>query len=122
MAMLNRSSLPWIASGSPSGLLAQYDRTMWNVFETAFDELSKEAFSLISILAFLHTDFIPEELLEKAIEMKLVPWLNSSHDLLDRLRELRQRQLIRRNTSGAEPFLTIHRTVQWAVLLRLSED
>ncbi len=119
---LSKSSHPWTASDKLVGPVTQYDRTLQTVFKKAFDDLSQEAFSLISLLAFLHPDFIPEELFEKAIQKKLLPWLKSRHDLLERIRELRRRQLIRRDTSGAEPFLTIHRTVQWNVLLRISED
>ena len=119
---LSKSSHPWTASHKLVGPVTQYDRTLQTVFKKAFDDLSEEAFSLISILAFLDPDFIPEEVFEKAIKRKLLTWLKSRHDLVERIRELRQRQLIRRDTSKAQPFLTIHRTVQWNVLLRISED
>ena len=38
------------------------------------------------------------------------------------IRTLRCRQLIRRDTSGSSPYISIHRTVQWNVLFDLSKD
>jgi hypothetical protein len=35
---------------------------------------------------------------------------------------LRKRQLVRRDTTGSKPFVSIHRTVQWSVILDLSKD
>lgn len=35
---------------------------------------------------------------------------------------LRKRQLVRRDTTGSDPFTSIHRTVQWSVILDLSKD
>ena len=36
-------------------------------------------------------------------------------------RVLRRRQLIRRETSGEEPFLSIHRSLQWSIIVDLSK-
>lgn len=35
---------------------------------------------------------------------------------------LRRRQLVRRDTTGSRPYLSIHRTVQWSVILDISKD
>ena len=38
------------------------------------------------------------------------------------IRKPERRQLIRREISGAEPYLVAHRRVQWNVLVHLSKD
>ncbi len=77
---------------------------------------------MIGILAFLNPDHIPEALFVTAIETRSLGFLRSKADLLEMIRELCRRQLIRRDVSGAEPYLATHRTVQWNVLLYLSRD
>ena len=41
---------------------------------------------------------------------------------MEMIRNLRVRQLVRRDTSSSEPFLSMHRTLQWSILHGLSKD
>lgn len=106
----------------------QYERNLEIVLDIAITELSEDARRMIGILAFLNPDYIPEEIFITAMERRSLRWLDSETDLLelvhelDLVRELEKRQLIRRDVSGAEPYLVMHRTVQWTVLVQLSRD
>ncbi len=117
---LKTSSNAW--SASAVGPVNQYEKNLETVFNIAIGELSDQARGAIGILAFLNPDHIPEALFEKAIETRSLDFLRKKADLLEIIRELRRRQLIRREVSGTEPYLAIHRTVQWNVLLFLSKD
>ncbi len=117
---LKTSSNAWTASAV--GPVNQYEKNLETVFDIAIGELSDQARGAIGILAFLNPDHIPEALFEKAIETRSLDFLRKKADLLEIIRELRRRQLIRRGVSGTEPHLAIHRTVQWNVLLFLSKD
>lgn len=100
----------------------QYERSLIDVFEKAFEDLNAPTRELINILAFLDPDFMPEEILHKAIENKRFEHITSKHDLVDCYFELRSRQLIKRDASNSDPYINIHRGVQWNVLLDLSHD
>ena len=41
---------------------------------------------------------------------------------MEMIRNLRARQLVKRDTSASEPFLSMHRTLQWSILHGLSKD
>ena len=97
-------------------------RSLFTVFEKAFEDLTPAARELLNILAFLDSDGVPEDMLMSAIENKSFSSIGSRNDLLDCYFELRTRQLIRRDTSGQESYISIHRVVQWNVLLGLSID
>jgi tetratricopeptide (TPR) repeat protein len=115
------SSSLWTESSRVSGP-ASYERNLESVFNKAFKELSPPARSMLNILAFLNPDSIPEALFLNGIKAGILPFLKSKADLEKCRFELRQRQLVRRDTTGPDPFISIHRTVQWNVLLQLSED
>ena len=117
---LRTSSNAWTASAV--GPVNQYEKNLETVFDIAIAELSDSARGMIGILAFLNPDYIPEALFERAIETHSLDFLRNKADLIDLIRELRRRQLIRRDYSGTEPYLATHRTVQWNVLLYLSKD
>ena len=117
---LKTSSDAWTASAV--GPVNQYGKNLETVFDIAITELSDNARRMISILAFLHPDHIPAELFITAIGTRSLGFLRNEADLLEITRELERRQLIRRNISGAEPYLATHRTVQWNVLVRLNKD
>ena len=57
---LHSSSKVWAASATDT--LSQYDKTLESVFQIAFDELPENARGLVSMLAFLSPDSIPEDL------------------------------------------------------------
>ena len=58
----------------------------------------------------------------RAIETGSLKFLRNKAGLLEMVRELRKRQLIRRELSSAGAYLAIHRTVQWNTLLYLSKN
>ena len=117
---LKTSSNTWIASAVSS--VNQCEKNLETVFDVAITELPDNARRMISILAFLHPDHIPEELSITVIRTGSLSFSRNDADLLDIIRELKRRQLIRRDVSHAEPYLTTHRTVQWNVLVHLSKD
>lgn len=117
---LKTSSDAWAASAvSP---VNQYEKNLETVFDIAITELSDNARRMIGILAFLHPDHIPEELFITAIGTRSLGFLRNEADLLEIHRELERRQLIRWDVSCAQPYLAIHRTIQWNVLVYLSKD
>ncbi len=117
---LKTSSNAWTAS--VVGPVNQYEKNLETVFNIAIAELSDSARGVIGIIAFLNPDHIPEALFQKAIERHSLGFLQSKADLLEVIRQLRRRQLVRRDISGTEPYLATHRVVQWNVLLYLSKD
>ncbi len=117
---LKTSSDAWTASAV--GPVDQYEKNLETVFKIAITVLSDNARTMIGILAFLNPDHIPEEIFITAIEKRSLGFIHDEADLLEIVHELQRRQLIRRDVSGAEPYLATHRTVQWDVLLQLSRD
>lgn len=117
---LKHSSNAWTAS--VVGPVNQYEKNLETIFDIAISELSEGGRGLIGILAFLNPDHIPQAIFDTAVEKKSLGFLNSNADFLEMVRELRRRQLIRRDVSGSESYLATHRTVQWNVLLYLSKD
>lgn len=99
-----------------------YEKSLITVFSKAFEDLTPPARELLNILAFLDPDSVPEEMFANAIEAKHLKTIHSKNDLLECYFELRSRQLIRRDTSSRDPYISIHRVVQWNVLLDLSAD
>lgn len=99
-----------------------YSRNLRTVFDKAFEDLEPATRELLNILAFLDPDSIPETIFASAIEERLFKFIHSKEDLYACYFELHGRQLIRRDTSGKDHFVTIHRVVQWNVLLSLSDD
>ena len=100
----------------------RYDKSLISVFDKAFDALTPAARELLNVLAFLDPDSVPEDMLAAAIEASRFEHIHSKHDLLDCYFELRNRQLIRRDTSSKDSYIAIHRVVQWNVLLDLSTE
>ena len=94
------------------GPVNQYERNLEIVFNIATTMLSDNARTMISILAFLNADHVPEEMFITAIEKDSLSFLHNEADLLELVHELEQRQLIRRDVSGTEPYLATHHTVQ----------
>ena len=117
---LKTSSDAWTASAA--GPVNQYEKNLETVFDIAITEFSGNARRMIGILAFLHPDHIPEELFVTAIGTRSLGFLRNEAHLLEIIRELEKRQLIRRDVSRGEPYLAMHRTVQWNVLVHLSKD
>jgi tetratricopeptide (TPR) repeat protein len=99
-----------------------YERSLITVFKKAFEDLTPPARELLNILAFLDPDSVPEEIFDQAIKNKRFNLINSKNDLIACYFELRSRQLIRRDTSGKTSYVSMHRVVQWNVLLDLSAD
>ncbi|KAK4550294.1 hypothetical protein LTR36_003261 [Oleoguttula mirabilis] len=99
-----------------------YERSLRSVFNKAFEDLTPAARELLNILAFCDPDSVPEDIMAKAIEDNRFKCIHSKNDLLDCYFELRSRQLIRRDTSSEDSYISIHRVVQWNVLLDLSVD
>lgn len=97
-----------------------YEKTLGTVFDIALKELPPGARNLIDILAFLNPDSIPEGILIAPHDNEEVNFLSKKVDLLEMTRILRRRQLVRRETSGEEPFLSIHRSLQWSIIVDLS--
>ena len=120
IAALKSSSNAWAASAV--GPANQYEKNLETVFNTAITELSENAQGVLAILAFLSPDRIPQELFRKAIEIGLIESLHSETDLGEMLHELQGRQLIQTEVFGPDAFITIHRTLQWNILLFLSKD
>lgn len=117
---LKHSSNAWTASAV--GPVNQYEKNLQTVFDIAISELSDRARELLSILAFLNPDNIPEALFEIAVQRGSLKFLHTKADLVEIIRELRKRQLIRREASTSDPYIATHRTVQWNVLLFLSKN
>ncbi|KAF2446062.1 hypothetical protein P171DRAFT_519658 [Karstenula rhodostoma CBS 690.94] len=115
---LKQSCQAWEVSAV--GPAKQYDKTLATVFEIALKELSEDARELINLLAFLNPDHIPETLFTDRIGSPTLAFLTSEPRFSETIRVLRNRQLVGRDTSGSPKFLTIHRTVQMAVLHDLS--
>ncbi|KAJ9604888.1 hypothetical protein H2200_010277 [Cladophialophora chaetospira] len=99
-----------------------YARSLESVFTKAFADLKPPSRELLNVLAFLDPDSIPLDILENAIAEKAFEHIDSKYALDDCYWELRSRQLIRRDRSATGPYLSIHRVVQWNVLLDLTED
>ncbi|KAG8533100.1 uncharacterized protein KY384_001883 [Bacidia gigantensis] len=117
---LQHSSNAWTASAI--GPVSQYEKNLETVFDIAIAELSDKAREVLTILAFLNPDNIPEALFDAAVGKDSLKFVHNKADLLEIIRELRKRQLIRREASVSEPYIATHRTVQWNVLLFLSKD
>lgn len=117
---LKHSSNAWAASAVRP--VNQYEKNLESVFDMAISELSDRARELLAILAFLNPDNIPEALFETAVKKGSLKFLHNKADLLEIIRELRKRHLIRREASTSDPYIAIHRTVQWNVLLFLSKN
>ena len=93
-----------------------------NIDPITITVLSDNARIMIGILAFLNADHVPKEMFVTAIEKGSLGFLRNKAGLLELVHELEQRQLIRRDVSGSEPYLATHRTVQRNVLLYPSSD
>ncbi|MCJ1398272.1 hypothetical protein MMC11_001469 [Xylographa trunciseda] len=116
--IMKRSSHAW--TDSQHTKTKHYERTLGTVFDIALKELPEGPRILINILAFLNPDSIPEDILLAPQDTEEVAFLSRRADLLEIIRILRRRQLVRRETSGEEPFLIIHRSLQWGIIVDLS--
>lgn len=132
--IMKRSSNAW--DDTQHTKTKHYEKTLGTVFDIALKELPTGTRSLIDILAFLNPDSIPEGILIAPHDNEEVKFLSSKAEyvrnfliiapslrgyrLLEMTRILRRRQLVRRETSGGEPFLSIHRSLQWSILVDLS--
>lgn len=132
--IMKRSSNAW--DDTQHTKMKHYEKTLGTVFDIALKELPTGTRSLIDILAFLNPDSIPEGILIAPHDNEEVKFLSSKAEyvrnfliiapslrgyrLLEMTRILRRRQLVRRETSGGEPFLSIHRSLQWSILVDLS--
>lgn len=99
-----------------------YSKSLVKVFDKAFEALTAPARELLNILAFLDPDCIPEEIFTKAIEDSQLNMIKDKADLVECYFELRNRQMIQRDGNDTEQYISIHRAVQWNVLLHLSKD
>ena len=117
---LKSSSDAWAAGAA--GPVDQYEKKLETVFDTAIAELSDDARSILTILAFLNPDHIPQESFENARKLGSLDFLHGKADLNELFHELQGRQFIQREASGPDSYITIHRTLQWNVLLFLSKD
>ncbi|KAL9015104.1 MAG: hypothetical protein Q9173_000285 [Seirophora scorigena] len=136
LQIMKRSSNAW--EDTQHTKLKHYERTLGTVFNTALSELKNypAARKLINILAFLNPDNIPKGILVSPHDNEKVKFLSSkakrvcqpyevddelnSFSVLEMTRILRRRQLVRRETSGVEPYLSIHRSLQWSIIVDLS--
>lgn len=132
--IMKRSSNAW--EDTQHTQTKHYEKTLGTVFDIALKELPPGARNLIDILAFLNPDSIPESILIAPHDNEEVKFLSSKagyvrkfliiapslrgYSLLEMTRILRRRQLVRRETSGGEPFLSIHRSLQWSIIVDLS--
>lgn len=132
--IMKRSSNAW--DDTQHTKTKHYEKTLGTVFDIALKELPTGTRSLIDILAFLNPNSIPEGILIAPHDNEKVKFLSSKAEyvrnfliiapslrgyrLLEMTRILRRRQLVRRETSGGEPFLSIHRSLQWSILVDLS--
>ena len=90
---IQASSNAWTASAV--GPISQYEKTLETVFDIAIREFSDNARAIIFIQAFLDPDHIPEALFMRAIETGSLKFLTNIADVLEMVRKLRKRQLIR---------------------------
>ncbi|KAL9103692.1 MAG: hypothetical protein Q9163_001286 [Psora crenata] len=120
LEIMKRSSNAW--EDTQHTKVMHYERTLGTVFDIALKELPPKTRNLIEILAFLNPDSIPEGILNAPHDDDEVSFLGNKADLLEMTRILRRRQLVRRETSGEEPFLAIHRSLQWSIIVDLSRN
>lgn len=123
---VKKSAELWEAAPRVKGV-AHYEKSLATVFEKAFSALKdkggneKPAGDLLNILAFLNPDSIPEEMFTHGIENNMLTSIPSIQVLRACYFDLGNRQLIRRETVSNKWHISIHRTVQWNLLVELSK-
>ncbi|KAL8897522.1 MAG: hypothetical protein Q9207_007174 [Kuettlingeria erythrocarpa] len=121
LQIMKRSSNAW--EDTQHIKMQHYEKTSGIVFDIALKELSKypKDRKLVDILAFLNPDSIPEGILIAPHNSEEVDFLSSKADVLEMIRVLRRRQLIKRETSGSEEAcLSIHRSLQRSITVDLT--
>jgi hypothetical protein len=100
-----------------------YEWSLRSVFVKAFEDLSPSAQELLDILAFCDPDSVPEDIFLHAVEDGNFGCIRSKSELTECYFELRSRQLIvlKRDSSSKHKYVSVHRMVQWNVLLELSK-
>ncbi|KAI0855114.1 hypothetical protein F4860DRAFT_521970 [Xylaria cubensis] len=122
LAHLKRSSRLW-SRHINRNYVQDYDCALGAVFDLAISELGEQALKLIYILAYLNPDAIPEEMLVTSHKDKSLEFLNDPSNFMYIIKDLRTRQLIKRERSGPNSFhLSIHRTTQLCILNSLSDN
>ncbi len=97
-------------------IMADHPESVTTTLSLSFEKVeqaSKAALELLSCLAFLHPDAIPDELLEQGASQlgaQLQAVVTDALEFEKAIGELRKYSLVRRNPDGAT--LTIHRLVQ----------
>ncbi|OQO00719.1 hypothetical protein B0A48_13210 [Cryoendolithus antarcticus] len=99
-----------------------YYGSLQSVFNKAFEDLTPSARELLNVLAFYDPEYIPEDIFIAAIDARKFEHIHNKGDLFACYFELRNRQLVRRDTANRDSYISIHRVVQWNVLLDLSCD
>ncbi|KAI0965360.1 hypothetical protein F4678DRAFT_485319 [Xylaria arbuscula] len=119
---LKRSSRLW-SRHLNRNYVQDYDYTLGAVFDLAISELGEQPLKLIYLLAYLNPDGIPEEMLVTSHKDKSLEFLNDPSNFMFVIKDLRMRQLVKRERSGSNSFhLSIHRTTQLCILNTISED
>ncbi|KAL9036049.1 MAG: hypothetical protein Q9180_004523 [Flavoplaca navasiana] len=120
---IKRSSNVWEASAV--GPAKRYEKTLETVFDIALSpqKLGELPHMFINVLAFLNPDGIPLDIFTAHFKDPKYKFARTEDELTEHIRVLRRRQLVKREVSSKKvQYLTIHRSVQWNILLHLSKD
>jgi len=134
-----RYSFIW--EGDAPATLYQYDKRLDLVWDFALEELPPDAKTLIYTMAFMHPDYMSEDMLISQFEVEvsgpcpqtarkarydhvctLLDIADTLNSFIDMTRKLVRRHLVNRESDGGVWYFTVHRALQRGVLYKLDKD
>ncbi|KIM98634.1 hypothetical protein OIDMADRAFT_56981 [Oidiodendron maius Zn] len=120
LAMLQKSSS--IPENSTADKNLGYDKPLNAAFDVALTKLSDNARNLLYILAFLNPEAVPESMIFSDHSDNDLAFLRFDENKFSMVAQLRDSQLVRRETINGDVCLATHRSLQRAILHKLNNE